>query len=67
MTEQIGWSSNEGYELLDKYRAVVLNQVEYIPLAVSAGMPSSYGKIDGASLYWLSGGVLFLIRLFIRL
>lgn len=50
-------SSNEGYELLDKYRAVVLNQVEYIPLAVSAGMPSSYGKIDGASLYWLSGGV----------
>ena len=56
--DRANWlSSNEGYELLDKYRAVVLNQVEYIPLAVSAGMPSSYGKIDGASLYWLSGGV----------
>lgn len=56
--DRANWlNSNEGYELLDKYRAVVLNQVEYIPLAVSAGMPSSYGKIDGASLYWLSGGV----------
>lgn len=56
--DRANWlSSNEGYELLDNYRAVLLNQVEYIPLAVSAGMPSSYGKIDGSSLYWLSGGV----------
>lgn len=49
-------TSKEGYEQLNDYRTIVLNQVEYIPLAISAGMPGSYGKVESASLYWLSGG-----------